>query len=227
MGFTLDNIVPWGRSYAEYVAMFDLSKADLQRRILGCGDGPAAFNAELTRRGGRVNSVDPIYAFDAEQIRKRISETCETVLAQLRENQADYVWEIIPSVAELGRIRVAAMETFLEDFEAGKKAGRYLAGELPFLPFADGEFDLALSSHFLFLYSEHLSTEFHRQSLREMLRVAHEVRIFPLLTLDGKPSPHLDPITEHFVDNGFDVEVKSVAYEFQRGGKEVLVISSN
>ena len=33
--------------------MFDLSAADLGRRILGCGDGPASFNAELTAQGGR------------------------------------------------------------------------------------------------------------------------------------------------------------------------------
>lgn len=39
MAFTLDKVVPWGRSYDEYVAMFALSSDDLRRRILGCGDG--------------------------------------------------------------------------------------------------------------------------------------------------------------------------------------------
>lgn len=29
MGFTLDEVVPWGRSYEEYVAMFGLSRAVL------------------------------------------------------------------------------------------------------------------------------------------------------------------------------------------------------
>ena len=108
MGFSLDNIVPWGRSYAEYVAMFALSRFELQRRILGCGDGPAAFNAELTGQGGKVVSVDPLYAFDAEQIRGRIVATCETVLDQARQNRDDYVWDVIPSVAALGRMRMAA-----------------------------------------------------------------------------------------------------------------------
>lgn len=46
MGLTLNEIVPWGRSYDEYVAMFGLTESDRQSRILGCGDGPAAFNAE-------------------------------------------------------------------------------------------------------------------------------------------------------------------------------------
>jgi hypothetical protein len=73
--FTLTDVVPWGRSFDEYVAMFHLADADLARSILGCGDGPASFNAELTRRGGRVVSADPIYRFSADQIRSRIDAT--------------------------------------------------------------------------------------------------------------------------------------------------------
>jgi hypothetical protein len=35
MAFTLDKIVPWGRSFAEYAAMFDLLPDDLVKHILG------------------------------------------------------------------------------------------------------------------------------------------------------------------------------------------------
>lgn len=204
--------------------MFMLSEADLSQRILGCGDGPASFNSSLSARGGKVVSFDPIYAFNAEQIRSRLDETYVKVIEQLRLNQADYVWNLISSVDELGQIRMAAMEAFLQDFEAGKREGRYVAGELPILPFTTGEFDLALSSHFLFLYSEHLSVEFHFQALQEMLRVATEVRVFPLLTLDGQPSPHLDPVCEYLSDLGFQSVVLDVPYEFQRGGYQMLRI---
>lgn len=224
MGFTLDKVVPWGRSYAEYVSMFDLSEADLQLRILGCGDGPAGFNSELTKRGGDIVSVDPIYAFDSAQIKNRITETYDTVMAQMRENEGDYVWNVISSVEELGRIRLSAMDAFLSDFDSGKNEGRYIAGELPSLPFKSGAFDIALSSHFLFLYSVHLSTAFHIQALQEMLRVAHEVRVFPVLALDGSPSPHLDPIVEHLAHHGFSTEFRRVPYEFQKGGNEMLLI---
>jgi hypothetical protein len=224
MGFALDKVVPWGRSYEEYVNMFGLSEADLQRRILGCADGPAGFNAVLTSQGGNVVSLDPIYAFDTTQIRDRISETYEMVMAQLRENQNDYVWTAIPSVEALGRTRKSAMETFLSDFEAGKRAGRYVAGELPSLPFRSGAFDIAVSSHFLFLYSAHLSIEFHLESLQEMLRVAHEARVFPILTLEGEPSPHVDRVNGHFAARGFRIAVKRVPYEFQRGGNQMLLI---
>lgn len=224
MGFTLDKVVPWGRSYDEYVSMFGLSKDDLTLRILGCGDGPAAFNSLLTKCGGSVVSVDPIYAFDAAQIRTRVAEAYDIVMTQTRKNQGNYVWETIPSVEQLGSIRMSAMENFLADFDAGKQEGRYIAGELPLLPFENGQYDIALSSHFLFLYSAHLSAEFHLHALQEMLRVSREVRVFPLLTLDGTPSPYLHFVNGHFEKNGFGVEIKSVPYEFQRGGNEMLVI---
>ena len=45
MAFTLSAVVPWGRAFDEYVAMFQLTDDDIGRSLLGCGDGPAAFNA--------------------------------------------------------------------------------------------------------------------------------------------------------------------------------------
>jgi hypothetical protein len=224
MGFSLEKIVPWGRSYQEYCDMFALTADDLKRSILGCGDGPASFNASLTQRGGKVVSIDPIYEFSMEKISSRVDETYATVLAQLEKNQNDFVWDKISSVAELGDIRMAAMKLFLADYETGKQQNRYVAGELPMLPFANAQFDLALSSHFLFLYSAHLSADFHLNALQEMLRVAREVRVFPLLSLDAKPSAHLNGVMDFFKHNALHVEIKQVDYEFQRGANQMLVI---
>ncbi len=42
MGFMLNEVIPWGRSFEEYVALFNLSETELQKRVLGCGDGLAA-----------------------------------------------------------------------------------------------------------------------------------------------------------------------------------------
>jgi ubiquinone/menaquinone biosynthesis C-methylase UbiE len=119
---------------------------------------------------------------------------------------------------------MSAMDDFLADFDLGKLHGRYVQSELPTLPFENKRFDIALSSHFLFLYSAHLSIKFHIQAIQEMLRVAREARIFPLLALDGTPSPYLKPVTEHFSTSGCSVNVVRVAYEFQRGGNEMLLI---
>jgi len=92
------------------------------------------------------------------------------------------------------------------------------------LPVEDQTFGLALCSHFLFLYSEQLSAEFHCQAIREMLRVAKEIRLFPLLTLGRQHSPHLDLVCDHFRSAGRTCDIEPVDYEFQRGGNEMLRI---
>jgi hypothetical protein len=224
MGFTLENVVPWGRSFAEYVEMFALSDTDLRQRILGCGDGPASFNATLTRRGGRIVSVDPLYRFSVADIRRRIRASCAAVMEQTRKNRDEFIWSRIKSVEELGRLRMTAMEKFLCDYPQGLEQGRYLEGELPHLPFADGEFDLALCSHLLFLYSEQLSADFHTASIRELCRVAGEVRIFPVLELGGRTSRHLQAVAAGLVADGYAVTNVPVSYEFQRGGNQMLQV---
>ena len=97
-----------------------------------------------------------------------------------------------------------------------------MAEGLPKLPFGDGEFDVALCSHFLFLYSEQLSADFHCRAIKEMCRVAGEARVFSLLTLDRRMSPHLGEVYEYLESVGLEFEVKTVDYEFQRGGNKML-----
>ena len=222
--FTLEQVVPWGRSFDEYCSMFALSSDDHALRILGCGDGPASFNAEATRQGMAVTSCDPIYKWDADQIRDRIAATYDQIIDQTRQNKDEFVWNSIRSVDELGQVRMAAMEAFLSDYRQGKGDGRYVEAALPKLPFADGFFDLALCSHLLFLYSVQLGEEFHRDSLRELCRVAREVRVFPLLALGGQPSPYADPSVTDLRESGHDVSIEKVSYEFQRGGNQMLRI---
>jgi hypothetical protein len=219
----LNQIVPWGRSYAEYRQMFALEDADLRLRVLGCADGPASFNAEFTRCGGFVKSVDPLYRFSTEEIRDRILETSNQVLDETQRKINNFVWKTIRSVEELGRVRMEAMRTFLSDYSSEKRHERYIAAALPVLPFEDHSFDLALCSHFLFLYSDQLSEEFHLEAIREMCRVAHEVRIFPLLTLDGDTSAYLPGIVRQLRER-WEVSVETVPYEFQRGGNQMMRI---
>ena len=212
----LTEIVPWGRSFDEYRRMFELSTADLSGRILGCGDGPASFNAEATAAGYRVVSCDPIYAFPADDIRRRVEETCETIIAQVKRHPERFVWDFHRDPDDLGRHRLAAMHRFLDDFAQGKQEGRYLAASLPSLLFADGAFPLAVVSHLLFLYSEHLDAAFHVASALELLRVSDEVRIFPLLSLERRWSPHVAPVRSALESAGYTVDVLVVPYEFQR-----------
>mgnify|MGYP001794837229 FL=1 len=58
-----------------------------------------------------------------------------------------------------------------------------------------------------------------------MRRVASEVRVFPVVTqFSGETSPHLDAVINQLTDRGFQVEVRKVDYEFQKGGNEMLLV---
>ncbi|HTM02889.1 MAG TPA: methyltransferase domain-containing protein [Vicinamibacterales bacterium] len=222
--FELDHIVPWGRSFDEYRRMFALTDDDLRLTIIACGDGPASFNAEATRRGSDVTSCDPIYRYEREQLRERIDSIRDQVLEQTRRNADEFVWDTIRSVDELGQVRMAAMNDFLDDYPAGRKSGRYIDAQLPDLPFPDSSFDLAVCSHFLFLYTGRLDGTFHHRAIAEMCRVASEVRIFPLLALGSTPSPLVAPVAAQLRGRGFGVSIEHVPYEFQRGGNKMMRI---
>ncbi len=225
MSFTLDKVVPWGRSFDEYRDMFSLSADDLDRRILGCGDGPASFNTELTRRGGKIVSADPLYQFSRDEIAQRIDATYDEILQLARLNQNQFIWDSIKSIDDLGRIRRQAMDAFLDDYQQGSE--RYVNAALPDLPFEDGAFELGLCSHYLFLYSEQHSLEFHVQSLKELARVCREARVFPLLELGSRKSRHLESALEFLENEGYKCGVETVSYEFQRGGNQTLRIKES
>ncbi len=166
----------------------------------------------------------PDYRWEAAQIRERIDATYEQILDQARRNLDEFVWDSIRSVEELGEVRMAAMDDFLGDYGRGKSEGRYVEAELPTLPFGDMSFDLALCSHFLFLYSTQLDEAFHHGALRELCRVAHEVRVFPLLALGGHRSPYVESSVAALRVEGHEVSIEKVPYEFQRGGNQMMRI---
>lgn len=222
----LNNVVPWGRSFDEYRAMFELSDNDLDKRILGCGDGPASFNAEATDRGCRVTSCDPFYGFAVADIRRRIDQVYPEIMAKMREEHENYIWDSLGTVERLGEVRMNAMSRFLSDFDAGYQQGRYVEASLPTLPFTDSEFDLALCSHYLFLYSDHVDGQAHLASMRELCRVASEVRVFPVVSLSGSLSQHLDTVRNGLTADGIEVALRPVRYRFQRGATHMLVAES-
>jgi hypothetical protein len=224
MSVELNQIIPWGRSRREYELMFNLTAAELRGKILGCGDGPASFNAEMTSAGFSVVSVDPIYFCSGAEIAARFEATSVTIIAQVRASLSKWNWDYHGDPDGLLVNRRRALNQFLADYDLGRQQSRYQVASLPVLPFADGQFDLALCSHLLFLYSEHLSEDFHIQSVSELCRVAREVRIFPLLTLAHQPSPHLAPVRARLEQAGWASEIVRVQYEFQKGGHEMLRI---
>jgi hypothetical protein len=146
------------------------------------------------------------------------------IVEQARRNRDEFVWTAISSPEDLRSVRIAAMEDFLADYDAGLSEGRYIAASLPTLPFADSSLDRAVCSHFLFLYSEQLGASFHEDAILELCGVAEEVRIFPILALGGLPSPHVESTMDKLKASKYGVAIERVPYEFQRGGNEMMRI---
>ena len=226
MDFHYKDIVPWGRSFDEYLDMFNLCEGDLARDIVGVGDGPASFNTLMYQRGTPIVSVDPIYRYSEAELRQRIQDTYEDVIAQARQNEDKFVWTKFASVDELAEIRMQAMEEFCQDFETGRRQGRYIDASLPNLPFSDRHFDLVLSAHLLFFYSANRDLAFHLNAIRELLRIGTEVRIFPIVDVNSNPSLFLSPVMDALEKDGITCSVERVPYHFQKTGNEMLRLKS-
>ena len=135
------------------------------------------------------------------------------------------VGAMIRSVEDLRELRMSNMERFLSDFEHGKQAGRHVDAELPTLLFSDGEFDLALCSHFLFLYTDQFSQGLPHRCNPQDVQGSAEARVFPLLALGGAPSRRVQAVSERLRQAGHAVSIESVPYEFERGGNQMMRIN--
>jgi hypothetical protein len=210
-----------GRTFEEYVAMFDLSPEALAGdRVLDCPSGVGSVVATGRDRGLRTTGADILYGRSRDDIAETARGDCETTVDQLRETRELFTWDWYGDLDGRAEHLRRAHRTFLADYPGGP----YVAAGLPDLPFPDDSFDLALSANLLFLYDDRLDEAFHAAALRELARVAGEVRVFPLASLDTERSAFVAPTVERLRADGIAVETRTVAYEFQRGVTEMLLL---
>lgn len=212
------------RSLAEYESMFGLDTGELTGRILDCPGGAASFVAEANRLGIDAVAVDPFYAGDPDALATQAVADAARGNGFMLENAHRFVWTFFRDPADHHRRRVAAAEAFAADLREHPQ--RYLAAALPHLPFPDASFDLVLSSHLLFTYGDRFDDTFHLAALMELVRVGRgHVRLFPVLEhVEGRRHPGLDALRAQLADRGITSRLQPVAYEFQRGGNETLVL---
>ena len=219
--FDFGGAVPlWGRSAAEYEAFFALSDVPPFARILDCGSGPSSFAAEWSRNGRSVVAVDPIYRFSARDFLADFDPTAAQMLAGMRKARDRFKWDYYGSPEDVVQRRRDVLTAFISDFQAATRRGRYVSACLPELPFLSRSFDLVLCSHLLF-YSAEFDSKMHLSFLREMLRVGREVRVFPLLDMDGKPSAHLNNAIQT-LRVSTHVELVPLSFEFRSGDAKML-----
>lgn len=224
-GLQLDRVVLLGRTLEEYSSFFAFPLAELQgKRVLDVAGGVGSFCAEANARGIDVTAADPIYALLPEEIAPRCAADLESVYQRIGD-LSTYRWTSYRDPDQMRDFRVKAYQTFLPDF-ARHRGTRYVAASLPHLPFPDRAFDLTLVSYFLFAYEEQFSFEFHRDSLRELMRVTRgHARIYPLVTFDAEPCRYLEPLFRDPDLGGLRFEVVPTEFEFLLNSNSYLKIT--
>lgn len=216
------KLVLWGHHVKEYQAMFALSDELNNSSVLEFGCGPSAVNATLASRGQVVASIDPLFKFELEPLRQDVLALFNSRAVQIKAKPAQF------DVREYGGLdafiakRREGLELFFADFVAGRREQRYLPLTEGPLPFITGLFDYVLSSHFLFADADTQSITYHLETICELARVAHEVRIFPLIDSQGTPSLLLGPVLLGLQQANYGVEVREVSYSLYPQGNAML-----
>lgn len=220
----LERIVFIGRTFEEYLDMFSLSVEALQgKKILDCPAGACSFTAVGNKSGLDVTACDIAYYHTGEDLRNKGLKDIEHAMLRMEKAKANYKWEYFKDVEDLRKHRLNALKNCTADMK--DNANRYVPVTLPTLPFGNEEFDILLSAHFLFMYADRLDLPFHIETLNELLRVTkEEVRIFPLVDLEGKRYQHLENVISYLTDKGYLVEEVQVPYEFQTNANSMLII---
>lgn len=221
----LDRIVFIGRTYEEYSDMFSLSNEELQgKKILDCPAGACSFTAVGNQLGLDVTACDIAYVHSSEDLKNKGQMDIEHAMEHMERAKANYKWDYFNDIDGLKEHRLSALRDCSEDMK--KSSERYIPVTLPALPFKNNAFDILLSAHFLFMYADRLDFQFHIDTLKELLRVTkEEIRIFPLVDLEGKRYVYLDEIISYLTANGCRTEEVKVAYEFQTNANAMLKIT--
>ena len=220
----LDRIVFIGRTFEEYLDMFSLSNEELEgKKILDCPAGACSFTAVGSKIGFNITACDIAYYHYCADLKNKGFQDIEHAMEQMEKSKSNYNWKYFRNIEELKKQRLAALNDCTTHMKESSE--QYVPVTLPYLPFKDQEFDLLLSAHFLFMYADRLDYEFHLKTLNELLRVTkEEIRIFPLVDLEGKRYEHLNNVIEYLSGQGCTVKEVKVRYEFQTNANSMLKI---
>ncbi|TFD94342.1 SAM-dependent methyltransferase [Jeotgalibacillus sp. R-1-5s-1] len=220
----LEKVIFIGRTYEEYIDMFVLSEADLKdKKILDCPSGACSFTATGHTKGLNITAADIVYDFSADDLYAKGQEDLQHAMTHMEKAKDNYRWQYFTDISHLHEHREKALLTCTQDMQ--ENPDRYIPVELPVLPFDDQAFDILVSAHFLFTYADRLDFQFHLDTLNELLRVTkEEIRLFPLIDLEGKRYEHLDRLIDYLQNKGYQVTEMKVPYEFQKGANAILRI---
>ncbi len=222
--FKIEGPIFIGRSWAEYLKMFDLDLEKLNNtKILDCAAGASSFTYFLSKKGIDVSAADLLYDKDPEFLKRRCQEHLHALVESLGKMEYEFVWSFFKNLNDLKSHRMQSCLDFNRDYKINR-GKKYIKADLTQLPFEDESFDMVLCAHLLFIYDHRLNWNFHLSAVEEMIRVSsNEVRIYPLVKNKGKKSIFVDKLIKNLPE-GLETEIVEVDYQFRRGGNEMLRI---
>jgi hypothetical protein len=191
--------------------------------VLDVAGGVSSFCAEANNLGIRVTAFDPIYSLSLEKIRERSDPDLESVYQSIGLVPT-YRWGFYKNPDYMRALRERAPAIFSSDFKSHPE--RYVAGELPRLPFAAGDFDLTLVSYLLFAYQDRFKYEFHRDSILEIMRVTRgEARVYPTVTFEAQPSEYIPMLQSDPALQAFEFKKIETDFEFLANSNSYLRVT--
>jgi hypothetical protein len=238
----LDRVVFIGRTFSEYMAMFNLHPFQLKGlRILDCPSGASSFVAEALSSQYHIKEIigcDLLYKEDnVDELKNLGKKDLDYMIKQLSRVPDFYEWNIYSSIKDLYEARSNAFKRFISDYELDRFTtrkdeiikNRYIHATLPNLPFENRTFDLVLSSNLLFYYHNMFDYDFHLNSILELLRVTRkEVRIFPCQKPDATFPDYFDKLLDNIntrMNKNISFKIEKVSHEFRRGVNKMLKIN--
>jgi SAM-dependent methyltransferase len=222
----LDDILITGRTYEEYKAFFNLDEKELiGKKVLDCPSGASSFIKTANEKGIKAKGADIIYQFDKDGIKTQGIKTIDQIYADTSWMDG-FCFDFYGSIQNHKLYRQKALEGFYKDYNGFD----YSYMELPKLRYQNDSFDLVLSSHLLFTYDDRFDYEFHKSSILEMLRIAKEVRLFPLVDFKNSNlgqednfSPFVYKIIKELKE--YKTQIVKVDFEFQPRAEYMLKIT--
>jgi len=213
-----------GRTFDEYIKMFGLGEDDLSAQtILDCPGGACSFTAEANAKGFSVTAIDCEYGKNSAEFDDICQKELDKISVGFSGAEELFDWSLYGDLAGLLEYRKSAVKAFLLDYK--RHPHHYRHGVLPKLNVEDNQFDIVLSGHFLFLYADRLDLDFHVNAILELVRMARkEVRIYPLIGLDGSPYSQMHALIKKIAEAGYFPEKVDTTYQFLKGSHQFLKV---
>lgn len=211
-----------GFDFEQTKQMFDLTEAELDMRILSCYAGGSSFTSIMTKQSKKAVACDPSYQLSKKELKAAIADALARLQADVHYHAQHYNTDINAKIAKQKK----SIEIFLEDYESGVKELRYQDQALPTLDFEKKSFDLILLSHHLFTYSQDFTVQYHIETIQSLLRIADELRIYPLVTESDEISCYIGEVVLALQQQGLNVEIKAVNFEYQKKANAMLRVDA-